>query len=197
MIGTIIGTGLAVASSLIGGAAARRAKKRAERELKENRARNEAWYNRRYNEDYLDTAAGQNLVRRAMDYANSSTRKAHGAAVVGGGTDVAEAQAKEAGNKIVGDTIANIAAADTARKDSIDKIHQTNEENYTQQRVALENESAQNAASVASSVGDGLATAGAAFDGGSSFTSKAPTGNVTDSAAYSDAKKWINGNLKL
>ena len=118
-----IGAGVGLASSLIGGAKAAEAAREAEKKQKAQEARENAWYTRRYNEDYLDTAAGQNLVRRAKDYARENWKKAAGAQAVAGGTDAATAMAKEAGNRMVGDTIANIAAADSQRKANVDAQH--------------------------------------------------------------------------
>ena len=75
-----------VASSLFG---ANKAKKAARKAQKENTYRSnaeKAWYDKNYNTDYLDTKAGQNLMRRAQEVQNEYIRKADGAAAVGGGT---------------------------------------------------------------------------------------------------------------
>ena len=81
-IATAIGAGVGLASSIIGGAKAARAARRAERRQREREAEENAWYTRRYNEDYVDTAAGQNLVRRAKDFAQEQWKKAAGAQAV-------------------------------------------------------------------------------------------------------------------
>ena len=133
-----------LASSLLGGAKASKAAKEAEKRQRQQEARENAWYNRRYNEDYLDTAAGQNLVRRAKEYARENWKKAQGAAKVGGATEAASAMAKEAGNKMVGDTMANIAAQDTARKARVDNMHRQAEANFAQMDIARENQRAAN-----------------------------------------------------
>jgi hypothetical protein len=133
-----------LASSLLGGAKASKAAKEAEKRQRQQEARENAWYNRRYNEDYLDTAAGQNLVRRAKEYARENWKKAQGAAKVGGATEAASAMAKEAGNKMVGDTMANIAAQDTARKARVDDQHRQAEANFAQMDIARENQRAAN-----------------------------------------------------
>ena len=133
-----------LASSLLGGAKASKAAREAERRQRQQEARENAWYNRRYNEDYLDTAAGQNLVRRAKEYARENWKKAQGAAKVGGATEAASAMAKEAGNKMVGDTMANIAAQDTARKARVDDQHRQAEANFAQMDIARENQRAAN-----------------------------------------------------
>lgn len=120
------------ASSVIGGHQASKAAKRAERRQREREAEENAYFTRRYNEDYADTAAGQNLLRRAKDYARENWRKAAGAQAVAGGTDAATAMAKEAGNKMVGDTVANVAAQDTARKANVDAQHNAARQQFAQ-----------------------------------------------------------------
>ena len=120
------------ASSVIGGHQASRAAKAAERRQRAREAEENAYFTRRYNEDYAYTAAGQNLLRRAKDYARENWRKAAGAQAVAGGTDAATAMAKEAGNKMVGDTVANIAAQDTARKANVDAQHQIQRNQFAQ-----------------------------------------------------------------
>jgi hypothetical protein len=163
-IASAIGAGLGIATSLIGGAKASKAADEARREREAAEAREQAWYLRRYNEDYLDTAAGQNLVRRAKDYANENWKKAAGAQAVAGGTDAATAQAKEAGNKMVGDTIANIAAADTQRKANVDNIHMQNEQKFAQQRQAEQLQRAQNITNAAQSASNAIMSVAGAVD---------------------------------
>ena len=169
-IASAIGAGLGIASSLIGGSAASDASREARRERERAEAREQAWYNRRYNEDYLDTAAGQNLVRRAKDYAKENWKKAAGAQAVAGGTDAATAQAKEAGNKMVGDTIANIAAADTARKAQVDNMHMQNEQKFAQQRQAEQLQRAQNITNAAQSASNAIMSVAGAVDQASAKT---------------------------
>ena len=163
-IASAIGAGLGIATSLIGGISASKAAREARRERERAEAREQAWYNRRYNEDYLDTAAGQNLVRRAKDYAKENWKKAAGAQAVAGGTDAATAQAKEAGNKMVGDTIANIAAADTARKAQVDNMHMQNEQKFAQQRQAEQMQRAQNITNAAQAASNAMMSIGSAVD---------------------------------
>lgn len=138
-----IATAIGAASSLLGGVMASNAADEAERRQREQEAQERAWYNRRYNEDYIDTAAGQNLLRRAKDYARENWQKAEGARAVAGGTDAAAAQAKEAGNKMVGDTMANVAATDQARKAQVDAMHRQQENQFAQMDIARANQRAQ------------------------------------------------------
>lgn len=134
----VLAAGISAASSLLGGifggGAARRARERAERAQRQSENKEFAWYNRRYNEDYADTAAGRNLLRIAKDYARDNWKRESGAAAVGGGTDASVALAKGQGTKMVGDTIANMSAQDVSRKDSVDNIHHKQELSFDQQR---------------------------------------------------------------
>lgn len=150
--------GASLASSLFGGAKAADQQREAERRLAQEKAKNDAWYNRKYNEHTIDTAAGQNMIRMAKDYARENWRKAAGAAAVGGGTDAAAQMAKDSGNKMVADAVANIEAQDTARKDNIDATYRARSAELSQQQMALDQQKAQNTAAVAGGVSDALMT---------------------------------------
>lgn len=165
ILGTIAGTALALGSSIFGGVQSAKKNREAKAELDAQNAKDNAWYTRRYNEDYADTAAGQNLIRQAKDYAAQNWKKSQGAAAVGGGTDAAVAMAKEAGNKMVGDTVANIAAQDVARKTNVDNIHHQDEKNYSNAKIGIAQQEAQNISQVAGATSDALMKAGIAFDG--------------------------------
>lgn len=159
-----IGASLGIASSIYGGIKASKAAQKAEQRQREQEASESAWYNRRYNEDYVDTAAGQNLVRRAKDYAKEQWRKAAGSQAVAGGTDAATQMEKDAGNKMVGDTIANIAATDQSRKAQVDNMHRQAEQNFAQMDMNREMQRAQNITNAAQNASNALMSVGAAVD---------------------------------
>ena len=163
-IASAIGAGVGLATSLFGGTAAADAAREAERRQRQQEAKENAWYTRRYNEDYVDTAAGQNLVRRAKDYAREQWKKAAGAQAVAGGTDAATAMTKEAGNKMVGDTIANIAATDQARKDNVDNMHRQAQDKFAQMDMNRELTRAQNITNAAQGASNAIMSAASAVD---------------------------------
>lgn len=149
-----------VASSLFG---ASKAKKSARKAQKENTYRSnaeKAWYDKEYNTDYLDTKAGQNLMRRAQEVQNEYIRKADGAAAVGGGTAASVAMAKEAANKAMGDTIANVAAQDTARKQHVEDVHLQNTQQLSRERQQIEQQKAQATSDAAQNMSNALMSAG-------------------------------------
>lgn len=151
---------LGVASSIFGGAKARREAKKAERERKYRAAAEKAWYDKEYNTDYIDTKAGQNLMRRAQEIQDSYVRRADGSAAVGGGTAAATAMAKEAANKTMGDTIANIGAKDTARKQQVADAHFQHQVGQSQEREQAAMQTAQNTSDAAQNMSNALFKAG-------------------------------------
>ena len=163
-LGAALGAVAGVASSLIGGSQASKAAKEAERRQRERENEEKAWYSRRYNEDYIDTAAGQNLVRRAKEFAKEQWKKAAGAQAVAGGTDAATQMAKDAGTKMMGDTIADIAAADQSRKDSVDNMHQKSLDKFAQMDMDRAMQRAQNITNATQGASNALISAGAAID---------------------------------
>lgn len=165
-LATAIGAGASILSSLIGGNAAAKANRAAEKRQRAREAEENAWYTRRYNEDYADTAAGQNLIRKAKDYARENWRKAAGVQAVAGGTDAATAMAKEAGNKMIGDTIANIAAADTARKANVDAQHNTARQGFAKLDMQRSVQQAQAITDAASAASNAVMRGGMAFEQG-------------------------------
>jgi hypothetical protein len=163
-IAAALGAAAGIATSLFGGSQASKAAKEAEKRQRRQEAQEEAWYNRRYNEDYIDTKAGQNLVRRAKDFAKENWKKASGAQAVAGGTAAATAMAKEAGNKMMGDTIANIGANDENRKMRADNLHRQAQNQFAQMDMAREMQRAQNITNAAQSASNALMSVGSAVD---------------------------------
>ena len=196
--------GAGVLSSIWGGKKASDAAEQSLHELRAQKAKNEAWYNRNYYQDYIDTNAGQNTVRTVKDAADRIWKKASGASAVAGGTAAQEQMAKDAGNKMVGDAIANIAATDVMRKDRVDAQHRADEQNYTQQKMNIENQRAQNITNASQQASNALLSAASALgqDGGAAKlkggdNASTPIESAAKSAYYQakiDAAKNNIGN---
>lgn len=147
---------LGIGSSLFGANKAKKAARRAQAENQYRTNAEKAWYDKNYNTDYLDTKAGQNLMRRAQEVQDEYIRKADGAAAVGGGTAASVAQAKESANKAMGDTIANIAAQDTSRKQHVEDAHLANTQQLSMERQQIEQQKAQNTSDAAQNASNAL-----------------------------------------
>ena len=149
-----------IGASLFGANKAKKAARRAQAENQYRTNAEKAWYDKNYNTDYLDTKAGQNLMRRAQEVQDEYIRKADGAAAVGGGTAASVAQAKESANKAMGDTIANVAAQDTARKQHVEDAHLANTQQLSRERQQIEQQKAQNTSDAAQNMSNALMSAG-------------------------------------
>lgn len=147
---------LGIGSSLFGANKAKKAARRAQAENQYRTNAEKAWYDKNYNTDYLDTKAGQNLMRRAQEVQDEYIRKADGAAAVGGGTAASVAQAKESANKAMGETIANIAAQDTSRKQQVEDAHLANTQQLSRERQQIEQQKAQATSDAAQNASNAL-----------------------------------------
>lgn len=163
-IATAVGAALAVGSSLWGGAKASDAANKVNKMIESEKANDNAWYRRRYNQRFADTAAGQEYRRQAMEVAGKIWKRADGARRVAGATDESAAMAKEAGNKIVGDTIGGMAARDTQRQDAVDAQHRSIQHQLTQQQIGVEQQRAAQITNAAQNASNALMMAGAYYD---------------------------------
>lgn len=153
-------------SSIVGGTQSAKAAKKAKQEQAYRTNAEKAWYDKQYNTDYLDTKAGQNLMRRAQEVQDDYVKKAEGSAAVGGSTSSSVAQAKEAANRTMGSTIANIAASDTSRKQSVADSHLQHQLGQSKEREATENNRAANIATASQNMSNALMTAAGSLEGG-------------------------------
>lgn len=177
-----IAAAIGLGTSILGGILSSNAAKKAQARQRQQEAKENAWYTRRYNEDYLDTAAGQNLVNKAKEYARENWKRAQGASKVGGATEAASAMAKEAGNKMVGNTMANIAAQDTARKARVDDQHRQAEANFAQMDIQRENQRAANITNAAQNASNAIMSMEGAFGGNKADL----TGSSNNSKVFAD-----------
>lgn len=170
-----------VASSLFGANKAKKAARRAQAENTYRTNAEKAWYDKNYNTDYLDTKAGQNLMRRAKEVQDEYVRKADGAAAVGGGTAASVAMAKESANKAMGDTIANIAAQDTSRKQHVEDAHLQNTQQLSRERQQIEQQKAQATSDAAQNASNAMFNFGVNQLGSELEGAKAVETNTLDS----------------
>lgn len=121
MIGAAIGAVAGLASNIIGGVISHNKAKKALGILRDQQQKNNDWYARRYNEDYLQTALAQSAITSARDYAKRTLRAARGTQAVMGGTEESVAAAQDSANGLISDTLRGLAANGTVRKDQIEE----------------------------------------------------------------------------
>lgn len=179
MLGSLIGAGLGVASSIFGGISARKARRKQERMLAQQEQENQAWYDRKYNEDPTKRADTVRLLTQMQEQIKNRNKAAKGRQAVMGGTEDSTTAVKEANNKTLADTTSQIVAANESRKDAIEGQYQARKDAIQNKRMGLEAEKAADTANVAAGVAGTAANIAATIDGGLSGVKKAPNMNVT------------------
>ena len=175
MIGALIGAGLGLASSIAGGIANRKARKKQEQMLAQQQRDNQAWYDRKYNEDPTKRADTVRLLTQMQEQIKNRNRAAKGRQAVMGGTEDSTTAVKEANNKTLADTTSQIVAANEARKDAIEQQYQQNKRSIQGQQIQMEAEKSADTANVVSGVAGTAANIASTLDsGGGSKTPNRP-----------------------
>ena len=187
MIGALIGAGLSVASSIAGGIANRKARRKQEQMIAQKQKENQAWYDRKYNEDPTKRADTVRLLTQMQEQIKNRNKAAKGRQAVMGGTEDSTTAVKEANNKTLADTTAQIVAANDARKDNIENQYMARKSQLQGQQMGLEAEKAADTANAVAGVAGTAANIAAAVDSGSG-KSKAPDMNVTQEQLNGIAK---------
>lgn len=188
MLGSLIGAGLGVASSIFGGISARKARRKQERMLAQQEKENQAWYDRKYNEDPTKRADTVRLLTQMQEQIKNRNKAARGRQAVMGGTEDSTTAVKEANNKTLADTTSQIVAANESRKDAIEGQYQARKDAIQNKRMGLEAEKAAGTASVAAGVAGTAANIASTIDSGLGGVKKAPNMNVTQNQLNGIAK---------
>lgn len=179
MIGALIGAGLGLASSIAGGIANRKARRKQEQMLAQQQRENQAWYDRRYNEDPTKRADTVRLLTQMQEQIKNRNRAAKGRQAVMGGTEDSTTAVKEANNKTLADTTSQIVAANEARKDAIEQQYQRNKRSIQGQQMQMEAEKSADTANVVAGVAGTASNIAATLDAGTGGAKKTQNMNVT------------------
>lgn len=179
MIGALIGAGLGLASSIAGGIANRKARRKQEQMLAQQQRENQAWYDRKYNEDPTKRADTVRLLTQMQEQIKNRNRAAKGRQAVMGGTEDSTTAVKEANNKTLADTTSQIVAANEARKDAIEQQYQQNKRSIQGQQMQMEAEKSADTANVVAGVAGTAANIAATLDAGTGGAKKAQNMNAT------------------
>lgn len=125
MIGSIIGGAMKIGGAIFGGIKAAKAAKKVKENIKQQQAENEAWYDRRYNEDATQRSDAQALLRMTEDSIKNRNRQAAGTQAVMGGTEESVAAARAANNQALTSAVTGINTAAEARKAEIENTYMT------------------------------------------------------------------------
>lgn len=188
MIGALIGAGLGLASSIAGGIANRKARKKQEQMIAQQQRENQAWYDRKYNEDPTKRADTVRLLTQMQEQIKNRNKAAKGRQAVMGGTEDSTTAVKEANNKTLADTTSQIVAANESRKDNIEQQYMNRKNQLQTQQMGIEAEKAADTANAVAGVAGTAANIATAIDSGAGGAKKAPNMNVTQEQLNGIAK---------
>ena len=164
-IGAVGGAGLQLAGGIFGAVQGRKSAKRANKMIAGQKAKNDSWYQKNYNEKYTQRADVQDALQQTSKLLSERTKRTAATGAVMGGTDEAIAMDKQAASQAVADATAQISAQGSAYKDNIDQQYRSMDDSLTQQQVDVEMQKGQNMAAAASGASAGAAgIAGSIFD---------------------------------
>ena len=136
MIGTAIGIGASLIGGVMGASKAAKAANAQQQMLNQQRNKNEAWYNRNYYQNYLDSKEAQSAIKRVEDTLRRRNQEAQATAAVTGGTQEAVLAQQENDQKMMGEVVGNLATRGDAIKRQVDAQNQANENALMQQQMA-------------------------------------------------------------
>lgn len=166
MLGALIGAGLGLASSIAGGIANRKARRKQEQMIAQQQRENQAWYDRKYNEDPTKRADTVRLLTQMQEQIKNRNKAAKGRQAVMGGTEDSTTAVKEANNKTLADTTSQIVAANDARKDNIEQQYMNRKNQLNNQQMGMEAEKAADTANAVAGVAGTAANIAASLDSG-------------------------------
>ena len=183
MIGALVGAGLSLASSIASGIANRKAQEKQEEMLAQQKKENQAWYDRKYNEDPTKRADTVRLLTQMQEQIKNRNQAAKGRQAVMGGTEDSTTATKEANNKTLADMTSQIVAANESRKDSIEQQYQQNKSSIENKQIQMEADKAGNSANTAAAVAGTAANIASALYNGDKNSKSVSRPNVSSLSA--------------
>ena len=159
--------------------------------LAQQEQENQAWYDRKYNEDPTKRADTVRLLTQMQEQIKNRNKAAKGRQAVMGGTEDSTTAVKEANNKTLADTTSQIVAANDARKDNIEQQYLNRKNQLQAQQMSIDAEKAADTANAVAGIAGTAANIAASLDSGAGKSKVArpsvASPNATDMAKL-DAK---------
>lgn len=160
MIGAILGAVGGLASGIFGGIKSAKAAREQQRLINEQESKNNAWYNRNYYQNYMESAEAQAAMKRVENTLKKQNQEARATAAVMGSTPEAAVAQQHANNEILDNTATGLAAQATQRKMQVDAANQQNQNAILNARLGQSQMNEQGGAQLMS---NGLGLIGSAF----------------------------------
>lgn len=160
MIGAILGAVGGLASGIFGGIKSAKAAREQQRLINEQESKNNAWYNRNYYQNYMESSEAQAAMKRVENTLKKQNQEARATAAVMGSTPEAAVAQQQANNEILDNTATGLAAQATQRKTQVDAANQQNQNAILNARLGQSQMNEQGGAQLMS---NGLGLIGSAF----------------------------------
>lgn len=164
MWGSIISSAVNLGSQIFGGIQAARQRRKIKDRINEQRAENQNWYDRRYNEDATQRADAQRLLSMTEETIRQQNRNTAGTQAVMGGTNASVAAAKAQNNNAIADAASRIAAAGEARKDRVEDSYRSRNQELDDQLTSLDNSKMSALSQATQAAGATLGSVGSSID---------------------------------
>lgn len=149
-----------LASGIFGGIKSAKAAREQQRLINEQESKNNAWYNRNYYQNYMESAEAQAAMKRVENTLKKQNQEARATAAVMGSTPEAGVAQQQANNEILDNTATGLAAQATQRKMQVDAANQQNQNAILNARLGQSQMNEQGGAQLMS---NGLGLIGSAF----------------------------------
>ena len=149
-----------LASGIFGGIKSAKAAREQQRLINEQESKNNAWYNRNYYQNYMESAEAQAAMKRVENTLKKQNQEARATAAVMGSTPEAAVAQQQANNEILDNTATGLAAQATQRKMQVDAANQQNQNAILNARLG---QSQTNERGGAQLMSNGLGLIGSAF----------------------------------
>lgn len=158
----VISTALAIGSalaSIIGTALNAKGNADERRQLERNRRKLDAWYEKEYNTNYMDTDEGKATMTLLRNQLREANKRNDDTNAMRGSTDEARLANATSANNTIASTALRLAANDTARKRQIDQMYRTQDYNLANLEAAALKERTQNYANLVHNAGNLMSSA--------------------------------------
>lgn len=165
LISTALGAAAALGSAAYGAIKSSLANKKAKARIQDERDKNKRWYEYRMAEDVTGRSDAQSIITKQRELLGEQYKNIRATNAVAGGSEESVAAQKQAANNAVADTMSNIAADASNRKDAIEQQYRSYDSQLNNQQAILEQQQAQNIANAAGqAVNAGLGLIGAGIN---------------------------------
>lgn len=182
-IGTAIGAGLSVASTIFGAIKGAKANKANEQALNKQYEENAAFYGNNAKRDYLQTNAAQSVVQQYKQNLLNNQKNIAGRGAITGASDEALVASNTGAQQNYNNAIANVAGQGVNYQLGNERMFRANLDQLNQRRMMINQQKADNAANLVGNAGDLFNTMAFA----SAMKNRVPTdGGLGETAAKLD-----------